>query len=65
MTGNKGAYQSSQKAASFEVRDGPRPRPGTGQVIIRNRAVALNLIDTWIQSRGNMYTWLTFLFVLG
>lgn len=66
MSRNKGAYQPSQGASALEVRDGTQPQPGSGQIVIRNHAVAINPVDMWIQSRGNiMYTWLKYPFVIG
>ncbi|KAJ5469328.1 hypothetical protein N7539_008946 [Penicillium diatomitis] len=64
---NQAAYQPSQKAPSLQVRDAPSPSsPSAGQLVIRNRAVAINPIDSLIQSRGNMmFTHLKYPFVLG
>ncbi|KAJ5569633.1 uncharacterized protein N7459_009063 [Penicillium hispanicum] len=66
MATNHGAFQPYQKAPALEIRDAPYPHPSKGQIVIRNHAVAINPIDTLIQSRGNiMYTYLNYPFVLG
>lgn len=63
---NISALQPFQNAKTLEVRETPFPNASTHQIIIRNRAVAINPIDTLIQSRGNiMYTHLKYPFVLG
>ncbi|AEO66225.1 uncharacterized protein THITE_152278 [Thermothielavioides terrestris NRRL 8126] len=42
------------------------PKPSKGQIVVRNAAVAINPVDTYIQSHGNlMFTHLKYPFVLG
>jgi NADPH:quinone reductase-like Zn-dependent oxidoreductase len=66
MEPNRAALQPFQKADNLEVKETPFPHASTHQIVIRNRAVAINPIDTLIQSRGNiMYTHLKYPFVLG
>lgn len=66
MEANQAAFQPYQKAPCLQVKDAPYPHATEGQIIIRNAAVAINPIDTLIQSRGDiMYTYLNYPFVLG
>ncbi|CAK7221358.1 hypothetical protein SCUCBS95973_004467 [Sporothrix curviconia] len=66
MPENKAAFQPAKCAPAMEVRTAPYPKPGRGQIVIQNAAVAINPIDTLIQSKGNMmFTYLKYPFVLG
>ena len=66
MEPNISASQPFQNAKVLKVKGIPFPKASSGQIIIRNRAVAINSIDTLIHSRGNiMYTHLRYPFFLG
>lgn len=52
--------------ADLVVRDAPMPRPGSGQLLVEVRAVAVNPLDAIIQSNGSvMYGWLHYPVILG
>lgn len=52
--------------AELVVRDAPYPLPGAGQLTVRVRAVAINPLDSIVQSNGKlMYGWLGYPVVLG
>lgn len=54
------------KHAQLEVGAAPYPTPGDDQIVVRNRAVAVNPLDWIIQVEGNLtYGWLTYPTVLG
>jgi NADPH:quinone reductase-like Zn-dependent oxidoreductase len=50
----------------FEIKEAPYTTPGENQVAIRGRAVAVNIIDVFVQSMGSMaFSWIKFPFILG
>ena len=52
--------------ADLAVRPAPYTAPGPGEIVLRNRAVAVNPLDVVKQSAGNvMYRWLPYPVVLG
>jgi NADPH:quinone reductase-like Zn-dependent oxidoreductase len=52
--------------ARLAVREAPYPTPLTDEIVVRNRAVAVNPLDDIKQSTGNlMYGWLPYSSVLG
>jgi NADPH:quinone reductase-like Zn-dependent oxidoreductase len=36
----------------LEVRDAPMPKPGSGEIVVQNVAVAMNGVDNWILGAG-------------
>lgn len=46
------ALTFSGPAAPFELTDRPTPKPGPGEVLVKNVAVALNPVDAIIQHLG-------------
>ena len=65
MTSNSAAWLDSP-FADFTVRPAPYPTPGADEIVIRNRAIAVNPLDAVKQSTGNlMYGWLPYPAVLG
>ena len=55
-----------KKHAKLEVAEAPYTEPGANQIVVRNRAVALNPLDWIIQVEGNLtYGWLDYPAVLG
>lgn len=66
MKVNQAAFQPYQGASTLEIKNAPYPSAHNGEIVIRNATVALNIMDTRIQSRGNMInTYLKYPFVLG
>jgi NADPH:quinone reductase-like Zn-dependent oxidoreductase len=54
------------KRADLQVGPAPFPTAGEGELVVRNRAVAVNPLDTVKQSTGDlMYRWLPYPSVLG
>ena len=51
MATNKAAYLDKQ-GARLEVRDAPMPKPGPDEVVIQNKAVAVNPVDWKMQDWG-------------
>ncbi|KAJ6079669.1 chaperonin 10-like protein [Penicillium canescens] len=52
MTENEAAWITAPAAHPFTVESTPKPKPGAGEVVIRNAAVAINPVDWKIQSLG-------------
>ena len=44
--------QIPAKAAPYEVGTRPTPKPGPGQVLVKNETIGLNLIDHFMQAFG-------------
>jgi len=52
--------------ADLEVRPAPYTRPGVGEIVVRNRAIAVNPLDEVKQATGSMmFGWLPYPTVLG
>lgn len=65
---NSAAYMVSKEQRSpLQVKSAPYTRPGPNEVVVQNRAVAINPVDHIIQKLGTglMYQWLKFPAVLG
>jgi NADPH:quinone reductase-like Zn-dependent oxidoreductase len=41
-----------EKGAAFELEEAPLPTAGPGEIVVRNAAVAINPLDTFIQDAG-------------
>ncbi len=67
MTSDKNlAAWLSAKNRSLAVGDAPMPEPGAREIVVRNRAVALNPFDGIVQTLGGLVTpWLAYPAVLG
>ncbi|KAF2093050.1 oxidoreductase [Rhizodiscina lignyota] len=66
MPSNKAAYLEKVHVSPFQVRDAPYTSPGPKEIVIRNRAVAINPIDWILQDKGDLtFTWIKHPFVLG
>ena len=65
MSLNRAAWLTARRAP-LNVRDAPYTHPGHDEVVIRNRAVAVNPLDWTIAVAGHvLYPWITVPFVLG
>jgi NADPH:quinone reductase-like Zn-dependent oxidoreductase len=65
MPSNSAALLTT-RFGDLEVRDAPFPAAGPGQLVLRNRALAVNPLDLIKQTAGNiMYGWLPYPTVLG
>lgn len=49
---NQAAWLPAKKAVSLKVSDAPYPRPGPGQIVVRNGAVGINPFDWVLQYQG-------------
>ncbi|MDE3010984.1 MAG: zinc-binding alcohol dehydrogenase family protein [Pseudomonadota bacterium] len=64
-TSNHAAWIKAQGQA-LTVSDVPMPQPGAGEILVRNRAVALNPFDGIVQTLGSLVTpWLRYPAILG
>lgn len=52
MISNTAAWLSTPKSYPFEVKAAPLPTPGENEILVRNRAVAVNLIDSMVQNNA-------------
>lgn len=65
MPDNAAAWLRAERA-DLEVGPAPMPAPGAGEILVENRAVAVNVVDAVKQSTGPlMYRWLPTPAVLG
>lgn len=54
------------KSQPFTVAAAPMPQPGAGEILVRNRAIALNPFDGVVQTLGGMVTpWVAYPAILG
>lgn len=54
------------KGQPLTVSAAPMPQPGAGEILVRNRAIALNPFDGVVQTLGGMVTpWVTYPAILG
>ncbi|OQV07102.1 Alcohol dehydrogenase GroES-like domain-containing protein [Cladophialophora immunda] len=66
MPSNRSAYLMSAKARPLEVKSAPYTRPGKSEIVIKNRAVAINPLDHMKQSLGNLlFDWVKYPAILG
>ena len=62
---NKAAWINA-KGQPLIVAAAPMPQPGAGEILVRNRALALNPFDGVVQTLGSMVTpWVTYPAILG
>ncbi|KAF2443143.1 GroES-like protein [Karstenula rhodostoma CBS 690.94] len=66
MPTNSAAWMLGPKQR-LQVREAPYPKPGPGEVVVRNRAVAINPIDWILQTQGTAmaFGWIKYPFVFG
>jgi NADPH:quinone reductase-like Zn-dependent oxidoreductase len=56
----------NDKGQALTISTAPMPTPGHGEILVRNRALALNPFDGVVQTLGNMVTpWVTYPAILG
>ncbi|KAF7593746.1 hypothetical protein BBP40_010922 [Aspergillus hancockii] len=66
MPSNKGAWTTAKLAKPLEVKPAPYPSPGENEVVVKNRAVAINPMDWLLQDMGNVaFSWLKYPFIFG
>ncbi|KAL1620744.1 hypothetical protein SLS56_009564 [Neofusicoccum ribis] len=56
MTKNQAAWITEAKGKPLKVDEAPTPKPGPGEVVIKNAAVAINPVDWKIQEYGLFLT---------
>ncbi|KAK7182438.1 zinc-binding dehydrogenase [Paraphaeosphaeria sporulosa] len=66
MPTNSAAWMLGPKQ-ELQVKEAPYPKPGPGEIVVRNRAVAINPIDWILQSQGTAmaFGWIQYPFVFG
>jgi NADPH:quinone reductase-like Zn-dependent oxidoreductase len=65
MPTNTAAWLTTEKATPLEVKEAPYTSPGENEIVIKNRAVAINPVDWAIQARGNAVFPLSYPAILG
>lgn len=66
MTSNFAAWMMGPKQR-LQVKEAPYPKPGPDEVVVRNKAIAINPIDWILQSQGTAmaFGWIKYPFVFG
>ena len=65
MPTNEAAWMVA-KNRPLQVKPAPYPEPGPGEIVVRNRAVAVNPVDWMVQYTGGLvFGWIKYPFVLG
>ncbi|KAE8393849.1 hypothetical protein ETB97_003198 [Aspergillus alliaceus] len=63
---NSAAWITAEMAYPLEVKDAPYPTPGDDELVIRNYAIGLNIVDWARQAMGAaLFSWTTYPTVLG
>ncbi|KAL3442729.1 chaperonin 10-like protein [Aspergillus insuetus] len=63
---NRAAWITAEKAYPLEVKEARYTPPGDNEIVIRNRAIALNLVDFARQLMGvDLFAWTTYPAILG
>ncbi|EHK44443.1 putative secondary metabolism biosynthetic enzyme [Trichoderma atroviride] len=63
---NIAAWQTAPKAPKFEVKEAPYTAPAASEIVIKNGAVAINIVDWALQAMGpDLFNWITYPQVLG
>ncbi len=66
MSTNTAAWLWTEKANPLEVRAAEYTPPGENEIVVKTRAVALNLVDCARQTMGNaLFPWVTYPCILG
>jgi NADPH:quinone reductase-like Zn-dependent oxidoreductase len=65
MPTNTAAWLTARQAP-LEIKPAPYPHPGKGEIVVRNRAVAINPVDWGLQIFGTiLFSWIKYPFILG
>ncbi|KAL0931137.1 zinc-binding dehydrogenase family superfamily [Colletotrichum truncatum] len=63
---NYAAWQVAAKAPSLEVKEAAYTQPAASEILIRNYAVAVNLVEPALQTRGpDLFQWVTYPQIFG
>ncbi|GKT51118.1 dehydrogenase azaJ [Colletotrichum spaethianum] len=66
MPANRAAWLTGKKVKPLEVRSAPYTAPGENEIVVHNRAVAINPVDWIKQEIGDfMYEWVKYPMILG
>lgn len=65
MTTNTAAWIST-KRANLDVKPAPYTPPKDNEIVVKNRAIAINPLDWILQSAGELvFSWIKYPFILG
>ncbi|KAH8552489.1 zinc-binding oxidoreductase CipB [Umbelopsis sp. PMI_123] len=63
---NTAAWSLTQRAKPLQVQPAPYTPPSADQIVVKNRAVAINPVDYLLQEMGNLvFTWVKYPFIFG
>ncbi len=66
MPPNQAAWLTAKSATPLEVKQAPYTAPGEGEIVVKNRAVAVNPLDWIKQETGDMmFSWIKYPFIMG
>jgi NADPH:quinone reductase-like Zn-dependent oxidoreductase len=66
MPSNQAAWLSAKLARPLEITVAPYTSPGISEIVVKNRAVAINPLDWFKQSAGNlMFSWIKYPLIMG
>ncbi|SCU77237.1 LAMI_0A00232g1_1 [Lachancea mirantina] len=66
MPSNTAAWLTAEKATPLEVKPAEYTLPGANEILVKNHAVALNLVDWARQTMGNeLFAWVKYPCILG
>src|SRR3954468_19181847 len=63
---NRALWLLAKNAGKFEIRSAPYPSPKSNEIVIQNRAIAVNPVDWILPLKGSiMFAWLKYPFIIG
>jgi NADPH:quinone reductase-like Zn-dependent oxidoreductase len=66
MPTNRAAWITSKSAKTLEVKSAPYTPPGQNEIVVKNRAIAINPVDWFKLDAGNTaFTWIKYPTVIG
>ena len=66
MPSNQAAYLIDKSPKPLEVKSAPYTRPGENEIVVKNGAIAINPLEWFKQSAGNMiFSWAKYPFIMG
>jgi NADPH:quinone reductase-like Zn-dependent oxidoreductase len=63
---NIAAWQTAPKVPKFVVKEAPYTSPAASEIVVKNGAVAINIVDWVLQAMGpDLFNWITYPQILG